>query len=76
MSDRPIEIDIDELILADEGVDGRELEAAIEAELDALRADPGVGAGPDSGSEPAARRIARSVLARLEHGESGGGGDP
>lgn len=74
MSNQPIEIDIDELVLADVGVDVRELEDAIEAELAALRSDPSVGSGPDSDSSPA-RRIARSVLARLEHGERGGGGD-
>lgn len=78
MSNQPIEIDIDELVLADVGVDVRELEDAIEAELAALRSDPSVGSGPGSGpdsdSSPA-RRIARSVLARLEHGERGGGGD-
>lgn len=77
MSYQPIEIDIDELVLTDVGVEGRELEAAIEAELAALRSDPsvdsGTGAGPDSSP---ARRIARSVLARLEHGDRGGGGDP
>ena len=72
MSDQPIEIDIDEVVLADAGLDGRELEAAIEAELAAIRSDPSVGSGPDSDSSPA-RRIARSVLARLERG---GGGDP
>ena len=72
MSDRPIEIDIDELVLADVGVDGRELEVAIEAELAALRSDQSVDSGTDSDSSTA-RRIARSVLARLERG---GDGDP